>query len=344
MSTAHKELLGAELPIVVAPMAGGPTTTALVAAAGRAGALGVLAAGYKKPDAVAAEISTTRSLGIPFGVNVFVPAVVPITEADYRRYAQEINADAHRYGLDLTDTPLVCDDDDWDAKIDVLVNDAVPLVSFTFGIPDPDTMRRLRRSGTRVLVTVTSASEAEAADAAGGDALIVQGTEAGGHSAVHDPTQRSEPLPLRDLLVAVRRVSALPLIATGGIATAEQLPKVLSAGATAVMVGTVLLRSDESGASPVHKDALADPGRTQTVVTTAFTGRPARALRNEFTDRHDATAPLGYPALHHLTRPLRWAAARAGDPENIHLWAGTGYRHARTGPAERIITDLARPL
>ena len=87
--------------------------------------------------------------------------------------------------------PLVRDDDDWNAKIDLLVNDAVPLVSFTFGIPDPDTMRRLRRSGTRVLVTVTSASEAEAADAAGGDALIVQGTEAGGHSAVHDPTQRS---------------------------------------------------------------------------------------------------------------------------------------------------------
>ncbi len=170
-----------------------------------------------------------------------------------------------------------------------------------------------------MLVTVTSASEAEAADAAGGDALIVQGTEAGGHSAVHDPTQRSEPLPLPDLLVAVRRVSALPLIATGGIATAEQLPEVLRAGAAAVMVGTVLLRSDESGASPVHKDALADPGRTQTVVTTAFTARPARALRNEFTDRHDATAPLGYPAVHHLTRPLRLAAARAGDPENVHL-------------------------
>ncbi|MGW5672064.1 nitronate monooxygenase, partial [Micromonospora sp. NPDC003776] len=118
----------------------------------------------------------------------------------------------------------------------------------------------------------------------------------------------------------------------------------LTAGATAVLVGTLLLRAAESGTSRTHRDALADPHRDATVVTRAFTGRPARALRNAFTDRYDADAPLGYPAVHHLTRPLRVAAAQAGDADRLHLWAGTGWRAARAAPAAEIVAELTAGL
>jgi NAD(P)H-dependent flavin oxidoreductase YrpB (nitropropane dioxygenase family) len=107
------------------------------------------------------------------------------------------------------------------------------------------------------------------------------------------------------------------------------------------MVGTVLLRCDESAASAVHREAIADHRRGDTVVTRAFTGRPARALRNAFIDRYDADAPLGYPALHHLTSPLRRAAAAAGDPELVNLWAGTGFRDATAEPVATILSRLA---
>ena len=109
-------------------------------------------------------------------------------------------------------------------------------------------------------------------------------------------------------------------------------------------MGTVLLRANESGASATHQAALTDPARTETVLTHAFTGRPARGLRNAFIDAHEAEAPLGYPALHHLTSPLRKAAAAAGKPDYVHLWAGTGYRHATAEPTADILRRLAADL
>ncbi|WP_351227408.1 nitronate monooxygenase [Streptomyces sp. NPDC002133] len=152
------------------------------------------------------------------------------------------------------------------------------------------------------------------------------------------------PVPLTDLLGEVRQAVSLPLVAAGGVATPADVTEALRAGAAAVMVGTVLLRADEAGTSRPHKAALADPTRRQTVVTRAFTGRPARALRNHFTDRYTGLAPAGYPALHHLTSPTRKAAAAADDPERINMWAGTGYRHATAEPAARILQRLASTL
>jgi NAD(P)H-dependent flavin oxidoreductase YrpB (nitropropane dioxygenase family) len=110
------------------------------------------------------------------------------------------------------------------------------------------------------------------------------------------------------------------------------------------MVGTALLRTDESGASEVYKDTLGDLRRGETVVTQAFTGRPARAIPNRFVELYDRSAPSGYPAIHHLTSPLRKAAASAGDPERINLWAGTGYRLAAAEPAARVLARLSSAL
>ncbi|MET7438786.1 nitronate monooxygenase [Streptomyces sp. NPDC004082] len=336
--------LGVDIPVLAAPMAGGGSTSALVTAAARAGGLGFLAAGYKTPEMLAEQIRTVREQAVPFGVNVFAPNPVPVSEDAFRRYAARMRSEADRYGLSLPDSAPVEDDDHWTAKIDLLLATPVPWVSFTFGIPDPAVIASLRRSGTTVMQSVTSVDEARRAEEAGVDALIVQGTAAGGHSATLDPDRPLSALTLPQLVSAVRRTTNLPLIAAGGIGTSLDVAAALRAGAEAAMIGTLLLRTEESGASAPHKQALADPAFDTTVLTRAFTGRPARALRNSFIDRHEDDAPAGYPAVHHLTAPLRKAATAAGDHERIHLWAGTGYRRAVEEPTARTLRRLTAAL
>jgi nitronate monooxygenase len=330
--------LGIRIPAIAAPMAGGPSTPALVVAAAAAGSIGLLAGGYKTPQVLADQ--TTAS----FGVNLFAPNPVPAAPEAYRTYARTIQPEADKYGVTLpTDAPIE-DDDAWDAKIDLLLADPVPIVSFTFGIPSTATIAALRRAGSVVVQTVTSVDEARAAAEAGADLLAVQASAAGGHSGTLTPERIPAALPLTELLASVRAAVSLPLIAAGGLSSSEDVAGVLRAGAVAAMVGTVLLRADESGASAPYKSALADPLRRTTVVTRAFTGRPARALRNTFVDRYDSMAIAGYPAVHHLTSPLRKAAAAAGNPELINLWAGTGYRHATPEPVGTILTRLTAAL
>jgi nitronate monooxygenase len=329
------------LPLVAAPMAGGASTPALVIAAARAGAIGLLAAGYQGPAALAEQIEVVRGAGVPFGVNLFAPNPLPVDRAAFRRYAHAIQTDAEPYDLDLLGGDPIEDDDGWQAKLDLLLADPVPLVSFTFAIPDPRTIAALRGAGTIVLQTVTSAAEAKAATEAGVDMLAVQSFTAGGHWGTMTPEQPPPAIPLRDLVTRISSATNLPLIAAGGLSSARQVGAIIGAGATAAMLGTALLLADESGASAVHKAALSDPARRETVMTRAFTGRPARGLRNGFIDRHAAEAPFGYPAIHNLTSPLRKLAAEAGDPELVHLWAGTGYRDARAEPLAQLLTRLS---
>ncbi|GAA1933806.1 NAD(P)H-dependent flavin oxidoreductase [Streptantibioticus ferralitis] len=332
--------LGVEIPVLAAPMAGSPTTPELVIAAAGAGGLGFLAGGYKTVEALGEQIARARSADVGFGVNLFAPNPVPVDPGAFRAFARAIAPEGRAYGLDTTQTRIVEDDDHWADKIDLLLSCPVPVVSFTFGIPDPAVIAAFRAAGTLVVQTVTSPVEARAAAEAGVDVLAVQASAAGGHSGTWTPQRTPRAVPLPDLLRAVRKEVSVPLVAAGGIATPDTMTEALAAGAAAVMVGTVLLRADEAGTSAPYRAALADPARRQTVVTRAFTGRPARALRNDFTDRYSDLAPDGYPALHHLTSPMRSAAAASNDPERINLWAGTGYRHATAEPAAQILHRL----
>ncbi|MHA6668472.1 nitronate monooxygenase [Homoserinimonas sp. A447] len=333
--------LGITLPVLAAPMAGGPTTPAMAIAASAAGSFGFVAAGYKSADAVADEIRTVRETTPRFGVNLFAPNPIAVNPTEYAEYRRSMQREAERFGFSIELTEPIEDDDAWQQKLDALIGDPVPVVSFTFGIPDAAAMRALKTAGSVILLTVTSADEASAAIEAGADALIVQASAAGGHSATLTPRVTPPVVPIGELLQGIRSVTSLPLIAAGGISTPEEVTSALAAGADAATVGTALLRSAESGASETHQNALADPSFSRTVITRAFTGRPARALSNDFTDRHDASAPSGYPAVHHLTKAIRRAAAAAGDPQSLHLWAGTGYRAATTGATGQILTRLA---
>ncbi|MGI5486652.1 nitronate monooxygenase [Microtetraspora malaysiensis] len=332
-------------PVVLSPMAGGAGTPELCAAVSEAGGLGFLAAGYKTGEVVAAEIERVRAAtNRPFGVNLFVPGDDPADPDVVEAYAAELAPEAERYGVELPDVPLD-DDDDWDAKLDLLLRSPVPVVSFTFGCPGLALVDRFHEVGTTVVVTVTDPGEAVAAVAAGADALSVQGPEAGAHRGSFVPRKpygRSEP-GLLDLLAAVRAAVRTPLIAAGGIGDAAAAVAAREAGAAAVQLGTAFLLTGESGANAVHRAALRDPRFTSTTVTTAFSGRPARGLTNRFILDHP-DAPVGYPAVHHLTTPIRRAAVAQGDPDGVNLWAGTAWRLAEERPAADVVREIGRAL
>ena len=335
--------------IIAAPMAGGTSTTRFVEAVHRSGGLGFLAAGYKTVAAMRDEVQAAKSAGIRFGVNVFMPDrrhLQPSAEALARleQYRESLRSDASRYGVDVP--PLTLDDDDaWQGKIDELLLDPVELVSFTFGLPGADVVGKLRQAGSMVLATVTSRAEAEFAADLGVDALVVQHGSAGAHSgaflAAGAPAvaRSAAPSTTAELVREVRAAVGLPLIAAGALSDAAAVTSVLAAGAEAAQVGTALLRTDESGARQLHKDALGSDRFTETRPTRAFTGRYARALVNGFVRDHE-DAPEGYPAIHHLTAPIRAAAAAAGDADRLNLWAGTGWRSARTGSLADVMDTL----
>lgn len=336
-----EKLLDSRLPVAAAPMAGGPTTVALARAVASAGGFPFLAGGYKTAEALAAELEQLQDLRPPFGVNLFVPSRDDVDESAFAAYADELTGEAAAYGLKLNRSPIT-DDDGWSEKLALLTVNPVPVVSLTFGLPAPEAIAALQAVGTRVLGTVTTPVEAGTAEAAGVDGLVVQGPAAGGHSAIFNGTRDPEAIDTGELVRRVSRAVDLPIVAAGGVDGPEAVRRLLESGAQTVAVGTLLLRTNEAGTSTTHKRALADPMFTETVMTRAFTGRPARALRNGFIDRHQQADLTAYPAVHHLTRALRKAAAAAGDADRLHLWAGTGYRRAPAGSAADVIGDLAR--
>lgn len=334
-------------------MAGGTTTAELALAAQRAGAFAFAAGGYKTAEQLAGHIAPLRASGTDFGVNLFVPRTDPPAApelAALAQYRQALQATAARYGAEVPQVVSGQDDpkvqDYWAEKIELLRTDPVPVVSFTFGLAPAGVVQLLQAAGSRVVASVTSVAEALAAVETGVDALVVQHANAGGHTAAFLPSGRASAAAptLPQLLASVAAVVDLPLVGAGGVAGPEQAKAALSAGARAVALGTALIRTDESGARPLHKDALADPAYTRTVMTRAFTGKPARALVNDFVREHGASAPAAYPEVHFLTAPLRAAAAAARDPRAVNLWAGTGWQTAQDGPAAAVIEMYMKEL
>ncbi|MFC9971601.1 nitronate monooxygenase [Spirillospora sp. NPDC127200] len=332
-----KGIPGVGASVVQAPMAGGAGTPELAAAVSEAGGLGFLAAGYRTAAQTRADIDRTRALtGRPFGVNLFLPSTDVADQAAVAAYRERLLPEAARLGVE----PGEAGDrtDDWDAKVADLLRDPPAVVSFTFGCPPDEVLHEFRARGVVVVVTVTTPEEARLAAAA--DVLCVQGEEAGAHRGSFTNTDLPG-VPIRTLLPRVRAVTGLPLIAAGGLATAGHVAEVLSLGAVAAQAGTAFLRAPESGASALHKRALADPRYTETAMTRAFSGRPARGLVNRFLTEHSPHAPAVYPDVHHLTAPLRRAATAQGDPEGVNLWAGASWRLAAEHPAAEIVATLA---
>jgi len=328
------------VPIVGAPMAGGPGTPALAAAVSNAGGLGFVPGGYLSAEQLADDIAAARKATTgPLGVNLFVPqpSVADWVALDY--YAAELEEIADHYQVEVGH-PQYGDDDGWEQKLEVVADVRPELVSFTFGVPPPDVIRRLGALGLLVLVTVTSAYEAGVAVAAGADSLVLQGPAAGGHRGTFAPDMEPANESLHQLIDRVRNAHDVPIIAAGGLGTADEVGAALRRGAVAAQVGTALLLADEAGTNPAHRTALKNPLFATTVVTRAFSGRYARGLENDFTRMLDRVAPLGYPEVNQMTSPIREAAAAIEDPNGIPLWAGAAFKHASAGPAADIIASL----
>lgn len=248
-------------PIIQAPMAGGPSTPELAAAVGEAGGLGFLAAGYLSAEALAEQIRAVRGLTErPFGVNVFVPETDPTDPRDLREYSRALGEVRARHGVEEAASLPECSDDEYAQKLDLLLEDPVPVVSFTFGLPETEVVRALQRQGSAVWVNATSPEEIRAAAALAPDAVIVQSAEAGGHRATHRQSAEPEEHPLEELIRAARGAVEVAVIAAGGIADPERVRQVLAAGADAAQVGTAFAVAEEAGTNEVHRRALVEAG------------------------------------------------------------------------------------
>jgi nitronate monooxygenase len=310
-------------------MAGGASTVELAAAVCDAGGLGFLAAGYRDPEELRYEIQAMR--GRVFGVNLFVPGRTEVDEAALASYVASLGPEAGEPRFH---------DDGWRAKLDVLRDgDPVPVVSFTFGCPPLCEVRALQAHGSEVWVTVTSAAEARAALDAGADALVLQGSEAGGHRGTWVDSDDTEALPLFALLQLVLSSDPQrPVVAAGGVADAAGIAAVLAAGAAAAQVGTAFMLAPEAGTHPAHREAIASD--RPTALTRAFSGRLARGVVNRFmTDHPDA--PIAYPHIHYATSPLRAAARKRGDADGFNLWAGQAHALAVARPAAETVRALS---
>jgi nitronate monooxygenase len=333
------------VPVLAAPMAGGPSTPELVCAVCAAEGAGFLAAGYRTAGAVAADVAAVRAAtAAPFGVNLFVVAPYELDPTALETYRRSLLPEAARLDVGLGDPRW--DDDDYDAKIEMILDVRPDVASFTFGCPEAQVLRSLGRRGVLSMVTVTSVAEARLAVARGVASLCVQGPEAGGHRGTWDLEESPADTPLLDLLSAVAAVIDIPLVAGGGLADAAGVASVLTRGAVPAQVGTAYLRCDEAGTNPVHRAALADPAFAEITLTHAYTGRWARGLANRFTAEHRDAPPATRSfttSPHHCAGPrLRPTMARmlTQPLRRRPLWAGTAYARTRPGGA----ADLTRAL
>jgi nitronate monooxygenase len=323
-----------EIPIVGAPLAGGPSTPELAASVSEAGGFGFLAAGYKTAREVGADIEAVRAkTKRPFGVNIFFPVRLAVADAEIVAYVSSLTDEERRYGVACGEPRW--SGDEWKEKLELVERERPAVVSFTFGCPDRATVQRLQANGIAAWCTVTRPEEATIAAAAGVDALILQGAEAGGHQASFEDTDAA-PIELLPLIRLVREATDLPLVAAGGIADGGGVGSAIAAGASAAQIGSALMLTPEAGTSAAQRAAF--QGDAPTSLTRAFTGRRARGIVNRFMLEHDASAPRAYPQIHYATAPIRAAARAAGDADGINLWAGQNYRLAKAEPAADLIT------
>ncbi|HIW12529.1 MAG TPA: nitronate monooxygenase [Candidatus Salinicoccus stercoripullorum] len=340
------ELLGIDCAIIQAPMAGGITTPELVSEVSNAGGLGMIAAGSLAPGDLASLIHETKQkTENNFGVNLFVPREFEVTDSDIGNTLRLLRPAYDAFGLEQAPvTPAAPEEirEKFDRQLDVVIEEQVPAVSFIFGVPEPADISRLKSSGIVTLATATTAAEAADIGAAGLDAVILQGAEAGGHRGTYLGRSEDSLTGLMALIPeSVKRVD-IPVIAAGGIMTGREIVSAGVLGAEGVQMGTAFLAAFESGAHPLHKQILTESEDVPAVLTKLFTGRQARAVKNRFITEFgmfedDMTA---YPVQRSLTRPFQEASRNTGSPDYAMLLAGQGRQQARYMPAAELVRTL----
>ena len=334
-------LLGIEHPLICAPMAGGPSTPALAAEVSRAGGLGFLGCAYSTPEQILEWSREVRGrTDRPFGINLFadVPAGAPIDPGPMLELLRPIHAEL---GLPPPEAPTPAPRK-LDAQVDAVIESGAAVFSITFGLLSSAQLERLKRAGLVTMGTANTVEEARRIEAAGYDAVVAQGSEAGGHRATFVGSFERGLVGTMALVPQAVDAVRVPVVAAGGIMDGRGWVAAEALGAAGVQLGTAFLAADECGTIPAYKDAVLAATDDGTTVTRAYSGRAARGLVTRFLtaveERQGVILP--YPLQNALTRPMRTAANRAGRAELLSLWAGQAARLARRAPAAEIVRWL----
>lgn len=336
--------LGIEHAIILAPMAGGISTPALVAAVSNAGGLGSMGAGYLTPEQIAQSIAEIRALTPrPFAVNLFAGGFDGTGARDPARMLELMAPHHQRFGLDAPAPPDAAVAP-FEKQVEVVLEANVPVFSFTFGIPPADIVAKMKARGIKLMGTATTVAEARALHVAGVDAIVAQGSEAGAHRGTFLAACEDSLIGTMALVPQIAEAVPLPVIASGGIMDGHGIVAAAALGASGVQMGTAFLRCPESGASPAYKAALRAARDDATLLTRAFSGRMARGIANTFAVemKEHAHELLRYPAQNNLTRSMRTAAAKKGNADYLSLWAGQAAPLARELPAGELVKVLVR--
>lgn len=336
--------LGIRHPIIQAPMGGGPGTPRLAAAVSNAGGLGSLACAYLTVDGLLRDFEEARSLTAgPLNINLFAGGYHTRADRDpspILKLLSDVHAELELPPPQLPDVGA----DPFPAQVEAVLRVRPEIFSFTFGIPQAETMQALSSAGITTIGTATTAREAEMLSDAGVDAIVAQGAEAGAHRGTFAGSFEEAMVPTLELVRQIARATNVPVIASGGIMTGAEIAAARAAGASAVQLGTAFLACPEAGTSDAYKSALMRATGENTVITRAYSGRAARGIRNRFIDlvgeREELILP--FPIQNSLTRAMRLASAKRMNPEYLSLWAGTGVARLRAMPAAELIETLMR--
>jgi nitronate monooxygenase len=342
-------VLNISVPIIQAPMAGGPTSSSLVSAVSNAGGLGMIGAGYMSPSALKQQIQEVKRLtDKPFGVNLFVPTRYIVDDESL----QKANSLLEPIRSDLgVEPPRQLPNYDRDMEtfhrqINVILEEKISICSFTFGIPSQELMEKLKKKSIMIIGTATSVQEAIMNEMAGMDAVVVQGVESGGHRGTFlgDPEQSL--IGLISLIPQVADNIGIPIIAAGGIMDGRGVMAAKCLGAKCVQMGTAFLVCDESGANLLHKDAIMQSTEDKVVLTKSFSGKLARGVNNHFIEvmkPFEDSFPE-YPLQNELTNGIRKASKEAGNIECMSLWAGQSPRLAKKQSVKELIDNIKHEI
>ena len=348
MRTPLAQRLGMDHPIIQAPMAGGATTPALVSAVCSAGGLGFIGAAYLTADQILETSRAVRSgTRRPFGINLFSPVEHQPLPADTRPALDALAGYHGEMGLPAPEVPTRTIQP-FDQQVAATLESGASVFSFTFGPLPPGALKSVRSRGMFVIGTATTVEEAVALERAGCDAIVAQGSEAGAHRGTFGQADFAEAM-VGTIALVPQIVDAvrIPVVASGGIMDGRGVAAVLALGAQAAQMGTAFLTTRESGIPDAYKAAILGARETDTRVTRAFSGRPARGIANRFMNEVEARGPeanLGYPTQNALTRSLRTEAARRDRREFLSLWAGQGLRLARRESAAALVSRVAEEI
>nr|WP_301285876.1 nitronate monooxygenase family protein [Lysinibacillus endophyticus] len=341
------KLLNIEYPIIQAPMAGGVTTSKLVASVSNAGGLGMIGAGYMTPTQMREQIRELKQLtSNSFGINLFVPNEFEVNEYEIRSSNQIMNSFRDELDLPRKENIEVPNFNSvyetFMEQIQVVIEERIPICTFTFGIPSADVIEELKKHNIILMGTATTLREAVANEKAGMDIVVVQGSEAGGHRGNFIDKDQESLVGLMSLIPQVVDNVGVPVVAAGGIMDGRGLMASICLGAKGVQMGTAFLTCIESGAHQVHKEAILNVEGDTTVLTRAFSGKWARGIKNSFISEmqaHQNNLP-SFPVQNTLTQDIRKKSGEQHNAEFMSLWSGQSAALAKSQSVETLIQNI----